>query len=156
MSKLLENLMNKAEETAKIEKQEKIETQPTHIEQFIKAKEEGKDFKVTFDIADQDGNLSAEINGITLVLTTETFKKEAKYYRPRLRASFLAMEINVKVDSVDIENKIVYLESFKEGRKTSTQSALIRELIAMVDKQKSLPEDKRTPIKLYGRISKIA
>ncbi len=96
-------------------------------------------FKVSFNLADSDGNLSVmDDNGITIVLTYEEFKRTAVYYSASLRAKFIGIPLIVQAVEVDEEQRKVYVTSGVGLHDEKTiRAALMRELLKEVKAEKT-------------------
>lgn len=95
-------------------------------------------FKVSFDLADADGNLSIiDDNGITIVLTREEFMRTATYYSASLRAKFIGIPLVVQVIEIDEERQHVFVTSgIGLHDEKMIRSALMKELIREVKAEK--------------------
>jgi len=156
MGTILQNMNRHAEKEFLKQQRAENADKPQELAQFEEALEKGATLTVFFDLADDEGNLYSEVNGLRLILPSESFKKDAPYYNNRLRSSFLATALNVRVESIDKEKKIIYLESFKDGKRFTVNQQIERELIKLVQKNKQKPEEEREPIKIYGQVNKIS
>ena len=95
-------------------------------------------FKVSFNLADADGNLSVvDDNGITIVLTREEFTRTAVYYSASLRAKFIGIPLIVQAVRIDEEQRKVYVTSgIGLHDEKAIRAALMQELLKEVKAEK--------------------
>jgi len=68
--------------------------------------------EMCFEFADEDGNLYyKDENGVSVVLKREVFEKDVPYYSKSVKDRFIGLNLMVKVDSIDEENRTVYTSS---------------------------------------------
>lgn len=114
------------------------ETDGDPYEPYRNSMENKAVFKVSFDLADADGNLSiVDENGITIVLTREEFTRTATYYSASLRAKFIGIPLVVQAIEIDEEKQRVYVTSGIGLHDEKTiRAALMKELIKEVKAEK--------------------
>lgn len=108
------------------------------FEPYRKSMDSKAVFKVSFDLADSDGNLSViDENGVTIILTREEFTRTAIYYSASLRAKFIGIPLIVQAIEIDEEQRKVYVTSGIGLHDEKTiRAALMKELIKEINAEK--------------------
>lgn len=120
------------------EEAKSLELKKTKFSDYKEAMEKKTVLSVTFDTADTEGNLSAvDSNGVILLLEYDTFHQNLTYYSASIRSKFIATEITCRITSIDEENGIVNLQSFKTFRK-DIKGAIIAEVCRELEKNKAI------------------
>lgn len=158
-SKFIENLNESVKKVQMVEETTRLESAPKTdpFVEYRKAYESQKPVSITFDSADDAGNLSAiDENGITLMFKNELVTQSISFYKKSLRSKFIACEIICKISSIDEENKVIYVVGGKD-RDYNIKGAIISQLAKSLDKNKTLEAAGEQPesIKVFGRVQNI-
>ena len=157
-SKLLNRLNEQVSSTWQQEDTARRAKEADYLEEYKKCKEDDAVITVRFDLATKNGDLSAiDKNGVELRLMTEALKVDAPYYRQYIRSKFIGVELTTKVLKVDEENKVVYLQSFLNGKIDNIRGAIRGELEkALKARDKAIADGKTPePIVVFGRVLSV-
>lgn len=100
-----QQIMKDIEQKAEREKKSKIEVYKECFEKKLP-------LDIVFDSADSEGNLSMiDEGGITFVLLADTFQANASYYVPQIKDKFIGINLNVRIQKIDDEKNVIYVES---------------------------------------------
>ena len=122
-----------------------IEQNVSILEKYKQYLDEKKIFKVSFVGCDRGGNFSYREGGYVVIMPGDDTKEKLPYFKPHIASKLLGYEFDVRVTSIDEEQKRIYVEGAK--RTGDAKGRMISEICKEVAK-------KNYPI-VWGKIIKV-